>query len=512
MRPSTDTPRAPFRVTPRFPPTIHLQPTPSPRMISSMNHHAATPARTIILLAALALALLGCAAPQRPGSQRLTPQQQALYAESFDEVWTTVRDKHWDPTLNGVDWDAAKAELRPRIQAASTANQARGILEELLSRLGQSHFGIIPAEVYRQPTSKGTPRSPRPTPATPSGDAPQATDPAAEEEEPEAPTSDRGDLGLELRVIDARAVVFRVVPGSPADAAGIKPGWILTRAGAVDLDRRLAAASKALPEDSPSRGLTLISIASGATRGKIGSTKALEFLDGQGQTRRHDLTLARPVGADGTFGNLVGVYARVETARLSGGVGYIHLNIFVAPGAVMPRIGQAIAEFRDAPGLILDLRGNPGGIGAMAMGIGGWFVSTPNLRLGTMSTRDASINFVLNPRPGGYAGPLAILVDEASASTSEILAGGLKDLGRARVFGVTSAGAALPSVISRLPSGDRFQYAFANYLSVGGKPLEGVGVVPDQVVPLSRDALLRGQDNQIEAALEWLRSAATPAS
>jgi carboxyl-terminal processing protease len=98
-----------------------------------------------------------------------------------------------------------------------------------------------------------------------------------------------------------------------------------------------------------------------------------------------------------------------------------------------------------------------------------------------------------------------VLVDGNSASTSEILAGGLKDLGRARVFGTKSAAAALPSIIERLPNGDGFQYAIANYISKGGKPLEGLGVVPDDEVLLTRKALLQGHDSVVDAALEWIK-------
>ena len=81
------------------------------------------------------------------------------------------------------------------------------------------------------------------------------------------------------------------------------------------------------------------------------------------------------------------------------------------------------------------------------------------------------------------------------------------DLKRARVFGVKTPGAALPSTIEVLPNGDRFQYAFANYISANGKPLEGLGVEPDVEIPLTRRALLDGRDPAIEAALSWIRSA-----
>jgi carboxyl-terminal processing protease len=85
------------------------------------------------------------------------------------------------------------------------------------------------------------------------------------------------------------------------------------------------------------------------------------------------------------------------------------------------------------------------------------------------------------------------------------MAGGLKDLGRARLFGTPTAGAALPSVIERLPNGDGFQYAIANYVSKGGDTLEGGGVVPDVVIPHSRASLLKG-DAVLAAAIEWIKT------
>src|SRR5260370_37868922 len=137
----------------------------------------------------------------------------------------------------------------------------------------------------------------------------------------------------------------------------------------------------------------------------------------------------------------------------------------------------------------------------MAMGMAGWFIDQSHQRLGTLYMRDTTLKFVINPRLNTFSGPLAILVDGASASTSEILAGGMKDLGRARIFGTRTAAAALPSVFEMLPNGDGFQYAIANYLSEGGKPLEGLGVTPDVETPLTREALLAGQDPALRSAL-----------
>src|SRR6185437_3175783 len=114
--------------------------------------------------------------------------------------------------------------------------------------------------------------------------------------------------------------------------------------------------------------------------------------------------------------------------------------------------------------------------------------------LGEMKMRDTTLKFVIFPRPQTYKGPLAILIDEGSASTSEILAGGLQDLKRARIFGTRSAGAALPSDIIRLPDGDGFQYAQASYTSEKGRVLEGNGVMPDEEVRQTEADLKSGRD------------------
>ena len=172
---------------------------------------------------------------------------------------------------------------------------------------------------------------------------------------------------------------------------------------------------------------------------------------------------------------------------------------------VMGNFADAVQGCMQCDGLIVDLRGNPGGIGGMAMGMAGWLVDKPDQRLGTMYMRDATLNFVINPRVDVFAGPVAVLVDGSSASTSEIFAEGLKDLGRARVFGTKTAAAALPSIFEKLPNGDGFQYATANYISAGGKPLEGLGVTPDVEVKLTREGLLAGHDAVLDAALEWIR-------
>jgi C-terminal processing protease CtpA/Prc len=211
-----------------------------------------------------------------------------------------------------------------------------------------------------------------------------------------------------------------------------------------------------------------------------------------------------PEGTLVRFGNLPESRLFFEAKTLPGGAGYIRFNEFLDPATIMPQFETAVKTFAKAPGIILDLRGNPGGIGIMAMGIAGFFVDKPGLKLGEMTTREATLKFVIFPRPNPYVGPLAILVDGGSASTTEILAGGLQDLKRARIFGSRTAGAALPSDIIRLPDGDGFQYAQASYTSINGTVLEGNGVTPDVIVTHEP---VDANDPVIEAANEWIESA-----
>jgi carboxyl-terminal processing protease len=183
--------------------------------------------------------------------------------------------------------------------------------------------------------------------------------------------------------------------------------------------------------------------------------------------------------------------------------------------AVDRPFGDAVDRFKDADGIVIDLRGNPGGLAAMIMGIAGHFV-TDHAILGVMKTRDSELRFAANPRLATasgtrtepYAGPLAILVDGMTGSASECFAGGMQSLGRARVFGETSMGQALPALFDRLPNGDVLIHAWGDFVTGSGVRIEGRGVVPDDPVAMSRAALLAGHDLPLEAALRWVDSQA----
>jgi carboxyl-terminal processing protease len=140
----------------------------------------------------------------------------------------------------------------------------------------------------------------------------------------------------------------------------------------------------------------------------------------------------------------------------------------------------------------------------MAPGITG-VLEKEQVLLGTMHMRSDHTNFVAFPQENAYLAPVVILTDGGSASTSEIFAGGLQELGRAVVVGERTTGAALPSFFQKLPTGALFQYAIADFTTPKGMLIEGRGVAPDVEVKLSRRSLLEGRDVQLDAAIEQIK-------
>ncbi|HWQ53902.1 MAG TPA: S41 family peptidase [Bryobacteraceae bacterium] len=393
-----------------------------------------------------------------------------LNIDSFDQVWNTIRDRHWDPKLGGLDWQKVREELRPRIEQAATAEEARAILREMLGGLGHSHLGIIPAEAYGHMDPKGASRE--------------------------------GSTGVNVRVIGGAALVVSVEPGSPAAEAGVRPGWEIRAIDGQDLAPALAA----IPEGTRGKrweGVWLTSLVMNRLAGSPGTAAEVTFRAGNRPVAAV-IVRTRRRGTVYRFGFLPPVYVWSETRRL-GNVGYFAFNLFLDPQNVMTAAEKAITGCFECDGFIIDLRGNGGGVLGMTIGLAGWFVNESG-RLGTLFTRDAKVHFLVSPRPEVYNGSLAILVDGMTGSSAEVFAGGMQDLKRARVFGSVTAGGALPAQIEKLPNGDALLYAFADYISEGGKRLEGAGVRPDVEIGLTREALLAGRDPVLEAALKWIES------
>ena len=407
----------------------------------------------------------------------LAHAQAPAAAETFDAVWKIVRDTHFDPSFDTAQWDRVRAELRPKAIAAATPGELRQVLADMLGRLGLSHFAVIPS----------TPDGP--------GDRADLT----------------GQPGMDVRLLDSQLVVTSVDPSGGASAAGVHTGWIVE---SVD-GKAAAALLDGVPFSTPERmrQLGVWRAVQSQLRGSAGTRADVTFLDATGVRVQKSIRREADPGEPVSVGNLPTMHVRVSSQQVDtpGGhrAGLIAFNVWMT--AVDAAFSQAIDRDRGADGIVIDLRGNPGGLAAMIMGISGYFL-TDRVTLGVMKTKDSELHFSANPRlvnargerVSPYAGPLAILVDSMTGSASECFAGGMQSIGRARVFGQTSMGQALPALFDRLPNGDVFIHAWGDFVTGTGVRIEGRGVVPDTPVALTREDLLAGRDRTVEAALAWI--------
>jgi carboxyl-terminal processing protease len=403
--------------------------------------------------------------------------------ETFDAVWKIVRDSHFDPAFDVAKWERAGADLRPKAVSAATPGEFRAVLKDMLGRLGLSHFAVIAS-----------------TPDNPGDQVNLSAEP-----------------GLDVRLIDHQLVVSSVDPEGGAAAAGVHAGWIVQSIGGTAVSTMLAAVADSTPPRLAQLEAWRLAIA--RLRGPSDTTADMTFVDGTGNTVTRIVERRFERGQAVTVGSLPTMHVRVSSALkpTPGGAkaGLIGFNVWMT--AVDSEFQKAIDQFRSADGIVLDLRGNPGGLAAMIMGIAGHFVSEPQI-LGIMKTRQSEMRFPANPRlvnAAGdrvepYKGPLAILVDGMTGSASECFSGGLQSLGRARVFGETSMGQALPALFDRLPNGDVLIHAWGDFVTGTGVRIEGRGVVPDEPVALTRAALLAGHDAALDGALAWIDRTVKP--
>jgi carboxyl-terminal processing protease len=388
---------------------------------------------------------------------------------AFDETWQTVNDHHYDPSFGGLNWAAIREELRPQAERAPTPDAVRQVIVEMLARLKQSHFVLLTSSSVGQPLP---------------GDA---------------------VVPIDVRIVEDELTVTRV------DDSGLAR---IMRAGdvVVSIDGQDPTRDTRGP-DVRARRLDAWRRAVRALHGTEGSSARLVLRRTDAATQEVDIVRARKGGEVVQLGNLppLRVQTEVREARTPVGqrVGVIRFNVWMI--AVGAPFAAGIDTYRQAEGLVIDLRGNPGGLAEMMRGIAGHVLAEPGL-LGTMHMRGAVLEFRANPRRSTsdgrkvepFTGPLAILVDELTASASECFAGGLQDLGRARVFGADTMGQALPAATRPLSNGDVLMYAIGDFVTSKGRRLEGQGVVPDEPVTLSRAALAAGRDLALERALAWI--------
>lgn len=461
-------------------------------------------ARTAILSLILAAAVATVPPPRAhaaPDPVRLPPTiTRASALENFDFVWQRIHDTHFDPTFNGVDWYRVRNDLRPRAARCRHIDSLRVVLWTMLNRLGQSHFGIIPSDRYDTGDDDDVLR--RLFTAIPDHLA-------------------RPGPGIDLRFIDGEAVVSDLWPGGSAGEAGVKRGWTITGIDGEHCDdlfdrcevqmRRYRGSDWSIDKAR----FMVWALIHTALAGDEGTVVEVAFRDGDGNNVVLDLERRRCPWPVVAVAGMPALPVRVDWRVIrppgtSRRIGFIAVHYFWLPG-VVESIADAVDAMGDVDAVIVDIRGNLGGMSLVMQGAASCFVEHET-EMGFTVGRDSRMPLVTYPRPMGAAGarvrpllgPMALLTDRLTASASELFAAGLCDAGRARRFGEPTAGAALPAVISDMPNGDRLLHATFDFIRTNGESLEGRPLQPDVPAPLTRAALLSGRDPALDAALGWV--------
>jgi carboxyl-terminal processing protease len=438
---------------------------------------------TIAFICLMVWSLCACAAPHKQSptptststpvpALALVPTQTISnreYLQVFESVWSTIDQTFFDPDFGGLDWDTIHEKYEPLIAAAGDDAKLYQLLNQMIWELKVSHAAVGPAEEWL------------------------SAEPVVWE---------AGETGIDIRLLFNQAVITHVKAGSPAQQAGLRPGFIIQSIDATPVEQIIASVEGYLgPPYNPAGridGLTrhLLSL----IYGDPGTCVTLAYLDEKDELheacveRIHRPWVGDPGGGMPTF------YLEFERSRLEGGVGYIRFNTFYSD--LIPDLVQAIAALQDAPGIIIDLRGNPGGEFDTDGQMAAQFLDG-QVTFGKIRTRSETVPWILTGK-NGYAGPLVILIDALSFSGSEFFSSGMQAVGRAAIIGERSPGGASEGNIKSLPNGAILVYPVAELLTPDGKVVEGYGIIPDITVTLERSQLLAGIDAQLQAAIDYI--------
>jgi carboxyl-terminal processing protease len=290
-------------------------------------------------------------------------------------------------------------------------------------------------------------------------------------------------LQIALNAKTGQLEVVAPIAGSPAEKAGIQPR------------------DRILQIDGVSTADLTLDEAAARMRGPLGSKVSL-VVERDGQEKRavqlqRDRIAVNPV------------VAQLQTAPKGVPVGYIRLGQFNANAAT--EVARAIQrlEKQGAEAYILDLRNNPGGLLQAGIEIArlwleqGPIVYTVN-RQGIQGSFEAFGSALTRD-------PLIVLVNQGTASASEILAGALQDNGRAKILGETTFGKGLIQSLFELSDGSGLAVTVAKYETPKHRDIHKLGIIPDLVVsldPITRDRIGTEADKQYQAAVEILTNSA----
>jgi carboxyl-terminal processing protease len=261
-----------------------------------------------------------------------------------------------------------------------------------------------------------------------------------------------GGVGIQIGVKENRLAVIAPIDGTPAQRAGIKAGDYITKVNEE-------------------------------------STKDLSLMDAVQKMRgpkgtKVNLTIQRDGSSDAMQFTLVRDTIKIESvkSKVLDNIGYVKLTQFQE--ATGRDLGRALKQFKEqkVQSTILDLRNNPGGLLTAAVEVSEQFLPNGKLVVYTKGRESKKDEWFAKGRDQMDDSPMIILVNEGSASASEIVAGALQDYGRAVIVGTTSFGKGSVQTILPLGDGSGLRLTTAKYYTPKGRSIQSTGITPDIVI------------------------------
>ncbi len=278
-------------------------------------------------------------------------------------------------------------------------------------------------------------------------------------------------IGINIASISGKIYIINVLENAPAYNSGIRAGDILIKV-----------------DDEDVNGESVYHVAR-LIRGNLNESISLEVLRG---TEKFTKTVKREE-----------IKIKTIEAKKLDDIGYIRISSFIGADTAKEFI-IALNRLKDSKALILDLRGNSGGLFQNAIAISSLFMKNGTTIVNVIA-RQGKKN-VYNVENDGfiYSSPLVVLIDENSASASEILSSALHDNSRATLVGTRTYGKGLVQKVFSLPNQAGMNLTIAKYITPKGIDINKKGIAPDYTVKFSHMDFINNVDPQLIFAKQYL--------